>query len=160
MKQARQYQQLDYQERQTIAIGREQGLSIRAIARILNRAPSTISREIERNCGGATYACRFAQQRCARRRRMGRPGHKLVAGNMLFETVKALLKRGWSPQHEVAPFSRTPYRYGRRSPKCPKPSHRIRCNFDSKSSNWREQAERQRSYRVNSGHRPKALPTG
>ena len=102
MKQARQYQQLDYEERQTIAIGREQGLSIRAIARILNRAPSTISREIERNCGGATYACRFAQQRCARRRRMGRPGPKLVAGNMLFETVKVLLKRCWSPQQIAA----------------------------------------------------------
>ncbi|MFO1262125.1 MAG: AAA family ATPase [Rhodoferax sp.] len=69
-------------------------------------------------------------------------------------------KRDQIKASEVAPFSRTPYRYGRRSPKCPKPSHRIRCNFDSKSSNWREQAERQRSYRVNSGHRPKALPTG
>ncbi|MFO1263777.1 MAG: toll/interleukin-1 receptor domain-containing protein [Rhodoferax sp.] len=71
------------------------------------------------------------------------------------------IRKPWVNQEiEVAPFSRTPYRYGRRSPKCPKPSHRIRCNFDSKSSNWREQAERQRSYRVNSGHRPKALPTG
>ncbi len=102
MKPARQYQQLDYEERQTIAIGLEQGLSIRAIARILNRAPSTISRELERNCGGALYACRFAQQRCVRRRRMGRPGPKLVVGNALFETVKALLKQRWSPQQIAA----------------------------------------------------------
>ena len=53
MNQARQYKHLDYQERQTIAISREQ-VGIRAIARILNRSPSTISREIERNRGGAS----------------------------------------------------------------------------------------------------------
>ena len=41
-------------------MGLEQGLSIRAIARILKRAPSTISRETERHLGGASYRCRFA----------------------------------------------------------------------------------------------------
>lgn len=102
MKQARQYKQLDYQERQTIAISREQGLGIRAIARILNRSPSTISREMERNCGGAAYGCRFAQQRCTRRRRHGRPPPKLVVGNALFEAVHALLKLRWSPQQIAA----------------------------------------------------------
>lgn len=102
MKPARQYQQLDYQERQSIAISREQGLGIRAIARILNRAPSTISREIERNCGGASYSCRFAQQRCTHRRRHGRPAPKLVVGNALFEDVHALLKLRWSPQQIAA----------------------------------------------------------
>ena len=43
------YKQLDYQDRLAIALGKEQGLSIRAIARILKRSPSSISRECLRN---------------------------------------------------------------------------------------------------------------
>ena len=92
------YQQLDYQERQTISICREMDLSIRAIARILNRSPSTVSREISRNCGGATYSCHFAHQRFVRRRRHGRPTPKLALGNALFASVRALLLERWSPQ--------------------------------------------------------------
>ena len=40
------YQHLNRDERAAIAIGLEQGLSRRAIARRLNRSPSTISREV------------------------------------------------------------------------------------------------------------------
>src|SRR6516164_3825066 len=40
------YQHLSRDERAAIAIGLEQGLSRRAIARRLNRSPSTISREV------------------------------------------------------------------------------------------------------------------
>ena len=98
MKQEPSYKQLDYQERQTIAICRERGLSIRAIARMLNRAASTISREIDRNCGGAAYSCRFAHQRFLRRRRLSKPAAKLVVGNALFASVKSLLLERWSPQ--------------------------------------------------------------
>ena len=98
MKQEPSYKQLDYPERQTIAICRELGLSIRAIARILRRAPSTISREIDRNGGGTAYSCRFAHQRVLRRRRHGRPAAKLVVGNALFASVKSLLLERWSPQ--------------------------------------------------------------
>ena len=63
------YTQLDYQERQTITISRQQGLSIRAIASVRDRSPSTTCREITRNAPGPSYSCRFAQQRCDRRRR-------------------------------------------------------------------------------------------
>ena len=96
------YSQLDYKHRETIAISREQGLSIRAIARILNRSPSSISRELTRNQPGPTYSCHFAQQRCERRRRFARPAPKLVAGNALFETITALLHLRWSPQQIAA----------------------------------------------------------
>ena len=96
------YQQLEYQERQTIAFGVEQGFSIRAIARMLNRAPSTISREIRRNAPGGAYSCRFADQRCRRRRRFGRPAAKLAAGNALLDAVVALLRLRWSPQQIAA----------------------------------------------------------
>ena len=98
MKQESSYKQLDYQERQTIAICRELRLSIRAIARVLNRAASTISREIDRNCGGAAYSCLFAHQRFLRRRRQSKPAPKLVVGNALFASVKSLLLERWSPQ--------------------------------------------------------------
>ena len=96
------YRQLDYQDRQTIAIGLEQGLSLRAIGRVLDRSAATISREINRNGGGIGYSCRYAQQRQVRRRRQGRPAPKLVAGNALFESISVLLRQRWSPQQIAA----------------------------------------------------------
>ncbi len=96
------YQQMDYQERETISLGIETGLSIRAIARMLNRAPSSISREIRRNAPGDPYSCRMAQQRCVRRRRFAHPAPKLVAGNALFDEITALLQLHWSPQQIAA----------------------------------------------------------
>lgn len=98
MKTTRSYQQLDHQQRQTISISLEQGLSIRATARILNRTPSSISREISRNSAGADYACTFAHQRCYKRRIYIHPQPKLVVGSKLFEQVRAWLHLGWSPQ--------------------------------------------------------------
>ena len=98
MKTNNSYQHIDYDQRQSIAIGIQKGLSIRAIARMLNRAPSTISREIARNRGGAGYACTTAQQRCHRRRVYSRPAPKLAVGSPLFEQVRAWLHLGWSPQ--------------------------------------------------------------
>lgn len=102
MKSEPHYSQLDYQDRQTIAISLEQGLSMRAIGRLLNRSAATISREIARNSGGSGYSCRYAQQRHVRRRRYGRPTPKLVAGNPLFESIAELLRLRWSPQQIAA----------------------------------------------------------
>lgn len=102
MKSEPHYNQLDYQDRQTIAISLEQGLSMRAIGRVLNRSAATISREIARNSGGNGYSCRYAQQRQVRRRRHGRPAPKLIAGNPLFESITALLRLRWSPQQIAA----------------------------------------------------------
>lgn len=96
------YSQLDYQERQTIAISLEQGLSMRAIGRVLNRSAATISREIARNSGGNGYSCRYAQQRQGRRRRQARAQPKLMAGNALFQTITELLGLRWSPQQIAA----------------------------------------------------------
>lgn len=102
MKSESHYSQLDYQDRQTIAIGLEHGLSMRAIARMLNRSAATISREISRNSGGSGYGCRYAQQRQVRRRRHARPLPKLVSGNPLFESIAELLHKRWSPQQIAA----------------------------------------------------------
>ena len=96
------YTQLVYQDRQTIAVGRQQGLSMRAIARMLGRDSSTISRELARNQPGPHYSCHHAQQRRDRRRRQARPAPKLVASNALFETIAALLRQRWSPRQIAA----------------------------------------------------------
>lgn len=98
MTKAPQYQQLQSDERIALAQYREQGLGIRAIARMLHRSPSTISREIERNAPVAAYSGTFAQQRCTRRRRLSRPAPKLVRTGALFAQVCVLLKRKWSPE--------------------------------------------------------------
>ena len=48
-KEPREYAQLSADERTALMIGLDQGLSRRAIARLLKRAPSTICREMRRN---------------------------------------------------------------------------------------------------------------
>lgn len=102
MKPKQHYQQLDYEERQTIAISLEQGLSLRAIGRVLSLSAATISREIARNGGGLGYSCRYAEQRRIRKRRHARPAPKMVAGNALFDAVVELLRQRWSPQQIAA----------------------------------------------------------
>ncbi len=47
--------------------------------------------------------------------------------------------------YEVDPFSRTPYRFERRSPTCPSPSRPTRRSFVNSSSNWLVPAARQRN---------------
>ena len=73
------YEQLSESERQAIALGLQQGQSMRAIARALGRSASTISREIERNSGGSGYSSKPAQQRCERNRRFARPAPSCTA---------------------------------------------------------------------------------
>jgi IS30 family transposase len=97
MKPKTHFKQIDAQERIVINLGLEQGLSMRAIARMLNRPACTVSREIQRNSGGAGYSCTYAQQRRNNRRVHSRPAAKLVAGNALFESVRHWLHLRWSP---------------------------------------------------------------
>ena len=98
MKEHRKYEHLSYEERSTIALGLQQGMSVRSIARALGRSPSTISRESRRNAPAAPYNCKFAHQRYQRRRRYSRPAPKLAPESGLFKTVCGLLRRRWSPQ--------------------------------------------------------------
>jgi IS30 family transposase len=70
---------------------------IREIARRLNRSPSTISREVERNYGRTQYRARSAEQRawkCARRPK----SCKLAQSRRLRDAVAAKLADDWSPQ--------------------------------------------------------------
>ncbi|MNG22088.1 hypothetical protein D3C84_1065370 [compost metagenome] len=73
------YTELSVEERATIQIGHAQGFSLRRIACLITRSPSTISRELRRNrdaCGG--YSARVAQQQA--RRQACRPMRKLLPG--------------------------------------------------------------------------------
>ena len=84
-------------EREEIAMGLARGDSIRHIARVLKRAPSTVSREVVANGGRAAYRPWGAQNRAQQRRRRPRPA-KLVSCAKLRLEVEAGLEARWSPE--------------------------------------------------------------
>ena len=84
-------------EREEISRGLACGLSLRAIAARLGRAPSTISRELQRNGGTVSYRAVQADQAAWDQAR--RPKRcKLVCHRALSRTVAAKLRLQWSPQ--------------------------------------------------------------
>ncbi|MFI7495075.1 IS30 family transposase [Kocuria sp. M4R2S49] len=95
-------------ERERIAVLRRQGLSMRAIAARLGRAPSTVSRELRRNTaahdrGGYDPVLAHARARTAARRH--RPG-VLAHDEELRRVVQSKLELDWSPQ-QIAVWLRT-----------------------------------------------------
>ena len=88
---------LTLSEREEISRGLVAGLSIRSIAKSLDRAASTISREINRNGGRRRYRATKADNRAwdqALRPKLC----KLVRNGRLRQSVIVKLKRFWSPQ--------------------------------------------------------------
>ena len=93
------YVELSIEERATIQVSRAQGMSLRRIARLLERAPSTISREVRRNqTDQRAYCARYAQQQRQRRRVLCRPRRKLVPGTERFALIAHMLRRRLSPE--------------------------------------------------------------
>jgi IS30 family transposase len=92
------YKQLQPEDRMTIASLRQQNFSIRRIAMVLQRSPSTISREATRNSEQGTYASVSSQQSCHHRRCHSRPERKLHPQSVLFGMVHNLLCSRWSPE--------------------------------------------------------------
>ena len=94
------YSQLTEPERYTLGVLNRQGMSHRAIARILGRSPSTISREIRRNACHATdgaYRPSKAQERTNGRRRRSRQGRH--HDESVYAAVEGLLRNEqWSPE--------------------------------------------------------------
>jgi IS30 family transposase len=83
-------------EREEISRGLAAGRSLRAIAVRLGRSPSTISRELRRNGGLASYRAHVAEQ--AAWDRAQRPKRcKLALNRPLALTVARLLRQRWSP---------------------------------------------------------------
>jgi IS30 family transposase len=90
-------------ERQRIAGLHGQGLSIREIARRLERSPSTVSRELRRNTAAhdAGYDAVLAHVRA--RERGTRPGRSRLARDpQLRAVVQAQLEQEWSPEQIAA----------------------------------------------------------
>jgi transposase, IS30 family len=92
------YQQLSLNERQQIyALKYEDCLSIRAIARLLKRAASTISRELYRNIFNNRYLPDTAQQMKVARRKASKQPFLKVSFEML-ESIKKALREYHSPE--------------------------------------------------------------
>jgi len=93
------YKQVSLEERERIARSRQAGLSMRAIAEQLGRSPSTISRELARNCveidGG--YFPHTAHVKASQRARCSGPIEKLL-DTALWKVVVTGLRKGWSPE--------------------------------------------------------------
>ncbi len=91
----------------TIASMCQQGCSIRAMARMLQRSPSTISRKLARNThADLSYGSHAAQQACQARRRAARPAPKLHVHGLRWGVVATLLDWKWSPQQIAATLKR------------------------------------------------------
>jgi IS30 family transposase len=84
-------------EREEISRAVVAGQSIRSVATLLGRAPSTISREINRNGGVGCYRANLADQ-AAWERALRPKTCKLVENRRLATTVAGKLQSQWSPQ--------------------------------------------------------------
>lgn len=67
------YQQLQPEDRVTLASLAQQKFTVRAMAQVLGRSPSTISRELRRNAQPEGYASATASTCAQRRRQQSRP---------------------------------------------------------------------------------------
>jgi IS30 family transposase len=107
MDERRTYQQLRPEERLAIASMKLQGASMRAMARVLARPASTVSRELRRNATlSGSYCSQSAQAAHATRRRAARPAAKLGVGSVQWSVVLTLLSWRWSPQQIAATLKR------------------------------------------------------
>ena len=88
---------LSLSEREEISRGIVQGLSMRSISDQLGRSPSTISRELKRNGGVASYRATQSDQAAWDRARRPKTC-KLALYPQLRHSVVRKLKRSWSPE--------------------------------------------------------------
>jgi len=93
-------------EREEISRAVVAGHSIRSIAAQLDRAPSTISREIKRNGGQECYRASQADQSAWDRGRRPKTG-KLAADRELARIVAGKLQLQWSPEQVAGWLKRT-----------------------------------------------------
>jgi len=93
-------------EREEISLGLAVGDSIRSIATQLGRAPSTISREINRNGGPDWYRANWADQDAWDRSRRPKTC-RLVENRTLAHIVAGKLQLQWSPEQIAGWLKRT-----------------------------------------------------
>ncbi|MDR4470359.1 MAG: IS30 family transposase [Nitrospira sp.] len=92
------YRHLTAEERETVSLGLAYGHSLRAMARLLGRAPSTLSREMARNTiRGRPYRACSAQIQATARAQHPRRVRKLL-DPWLWQHVTTQLTQGCSPE--------------------------------------------------------------
>ena len=100
-----QYQRLSMNEREEISLGLAQGRSRRDIAAMLNRSPSTVSREILRNhyhgYDYIHYRAAKSQRRADRLAHLSRKKRKLDTNERLRQFVLEHLDKRWTPEQIV-----------------------------------------------------------
>ena len=85
------------EERETLSLGLAHGYSLRAMATVLRRAPSTVSREHARNAKRAPYRACTAHTLASARARQPRRPRKLL-DPWLWQYVRTHLAEGYSPE--------------------------------------------------------------
>jgi IS30 family transposase len=96
---AKEYKQLSLKERDRITEMKSEGMSLRAIAKELERSPSTLSRELKRNGTPAymVYLSHRAHERAVKRKKeSGQRGRLKDKQTVVY--VREKLKEGWSPE--------------------------------------------------------------
>jgi IS30 family transposase len=88
---------LSFDEQETISRSLARGDSMRAIARDLDRAPSSISREVSRNGGVGRYRAALAEKVFPKRAKRPKP-MLLTENTRLRDTVCRPLEEDWSPE--------------------------------------------------------------
>lgn len=98
------YAQLSLEDRCRIAQLHAEGRSIRQIAAVVDRSPSTVSRELKRNSGVQVgYKPAYAQGQTRARRWKG---SRLARDAALREEVLTRLGQGWSPEQVCGALAR------------------------------------------------------
>jgi transposase, IS30 family len=96
---ARKYRHFSIEERCEIARRSKAGQSIRQVAAALDRSPSSVARELERNAASGSYAPTYATEQAHARRWKG---SKLLRKPQLQAQVLELLRRDLSPEAVAA----------------------------------------------------------
>lgn len=97
---ARCYQRLSQEERDKLSLFKAEKKSLREIARLLKRSPSTVSRELRRNCPPirkGRYLPHKAQLRALQRQVQGHKRTRMHDGR-LRAYIGRQIRRGWSPE--------------------------------------------------------------
>ena len=93
----RSYRHMSAEDRETLSLGLAHGHSLRMMARVLGRAPSTVSREHIRNTVGGPYRACTAHTLAAARACQPRRPRKLL-DPWLWQYVRTHLAEGCSPE--------------------------------------------------------------
>ena len=94
------YKQLNANERDILAVLKSRGKSLREIAAVLERSPSTLSRELKRNAPPVYtgyYLSHKAQERVEKRKHESHRRQRLKS-DLIRHYVEKRLRLGWSPE--------------------------------------------------------------